>query len=83
MYDYVNDLHQTSTKSEEENNNHDDQQAGSTSFFNSPYDNQYTEHHNHRSTLNCSCSRAISGENIIIPENKTRNKTQPKICSLS
>ncbi len=80
MYDYITDLHQSPIKSEDNhiNNNEEDQQNGTTSVFNSPIEEQP----NHRTALNCTCSQAISGENII-PQNKARNKNQPKICSLS
>lgn len=66
-----------------------------TAFFQSPYDNQHREQpqqqqqpqqrqqpeQNGRSTLNCSCSRTLSGENI--HPTKSRNRHQPRICVLS
>ena len=90
MYDYLTELHQPSTISENNNLIEEEQikiPDGSTSLFNSSYDNrreepqQQQQEHNGRSALNCSCSRTLSGDNIY--QTKTRNRNQPRICSLS
>ncbi len=81
MHDYLTELHQPANLSE--NNHHEIEQLPISNGTNSVDENQSDQQREHygRSTLNCNCSRTISGENI--PQIKTRNKQQPRICSLS
>jgi len=82
MYDYLTELHQPSTQSE---NNHlnEEEHIKIPDGSNSLSDNRREEpqEQNGRPTLNCSCSRTLSGENL--SQIKTRNRHQPRICSLS
>ncbi len=77
MSDYLTELHQ-STSLAENNNNEDKEQIIQLNGSN-PSQQQRVQ--NGRSTLNCSCSRTLSGDNI--PPIKTRNRNQARICSLS
>ncbi|CAF0941581.1 unnamed protein product [Rotaria sordida] len=97
LYDYLSELHQSTILSET-NNNEDEQMKisdHSISNGNSLNDNRHEEQQeqvqeqeqgheqeqNGRSTLNCNCSQTISGQNI--HQIKTRNRREPRICSLS
>jgi serine/threonine-protein kinase 11 len=86
MLDYLTELHQSTSLSENNNNNHHHHQEDEvqpniqSNESNSSYDTQRVVQ-NGRSTLNCSCSRTLSGDNI--PPIKTRNRNQARICSLS
>ncbi|UJR21557.1 hypothetical protein I4U23_024641 [Adineta vaga] len=85
MYDYLTELHRPPTLSENNRNTEEEPvkiPINSTSFFHSPYENQQVvQQHNGRSTLNCGCSRTLSGETL--PPTKSRSRHQPRICVLS
>jgi serine/threonine-protein kinase 11 len=86
MYDYLTELHQSTILSENNNNINEKEEIllldDTNSIYNQPEQQQQQREHNGRSALNCtSCSRTISGENL--QQIKTRNRNQPRICSLS
>jgi hypothetical protein len=94
MYDYLTELHQTSTENSEEQQLQQQDRIhpdGSISVINSPYDIQQEKvvHHEEptqqrrsgRSLFSCGCSRTISGDNI--HQSKSRNRQNHRICSLS
>ena len=80
MSDYLTELHQSTSLSETNNHPYEDEQAIiQTNGSNPSYNTQRVQ--NGRSTLNCSCSRTLSGDDV--PPIKTRNRGQARICSLS
>ncbi|CAF0981825.1 unnamed protein product [Rotaria sp. Silwood1] len=93
MHDYLNELHQPTIISENNTNtNNEDEQMkiSDRSILNiiSSHDNRHEEQQqqqqqeqNGHSTLNCNCNQTISGQNI--HQTKTRNRREPRICSLS
>ncbi|CAF2825815.1 unnamed protein product [Rotaria sp. Silwood2] len=89
MYDYLNELHQPTIISET-NNNEDEQMKisdRSISNINSSNDNRHEEQEQEQEQQsqeqngNCNCSQTISVQNI--HQTKTRNRREPRICSLS
>ena len=93
MYDYLTELHQTSTETSEE---HPDMNLLDPSILviTSPYDNnnQYVPSegtHQHqqrqrrtRSLLNCGCSRTTTSSDNL-HQRKNRSRSNHRICSLS
>ena len=87
MYDYLSELHQSTPLAE---NSNEEQIIDRPDDFRISEDiqpvlqvppPQQTRVQNGRSTLNCSCSRTVSGDNI--QQMKRRKQTEARICSLS
>ena len=77
MYDYLTELHQTSA---DESN--DGQPVKPTDGFQALHKHPYGGGEQQRfTTLNCSCSRTVSGETL--PQIKSRQRDQHRLCSLS
>ena len=91
MHDYLAELHRStaladnSHEEEEQQQQRVDQPDGDWRVSNDIQPEQARQQHtrvqNGRSTLNCSCSRAVSGENI--QQMKRRKPHEARICSLS
>jgi len=97
MYDYLTELHQTSTENSEEHQQQQQQQQqsqdnnipdGLISVIHSPCDNQRVhpedqtpQRRTGRSLFNCGCNRTNSGDNIY--QRKNHSRPNHRICSLS
>ena len=89
MYDYLTELHQTSTENSEEHQQQDiNLPDGSIAAIDAPYDNppvrrddSTQQRRPNRSLLSCGCSRTNSGDTI--HQRKSRSRTNHRICSLS
>ena len=79
MYDYLAELHQSTALAENPNEQIIHRSDGLNSSNDIRHEHERVD--NDRSTLNCSCSRAISGDNI--QQMKRRKRNEARICSLS